>query len=89
MRKTARQYLLLTYVCDLAKSMPGRDARDAIRPLFMKMGASAESREAFSEHLEKYIAANTCYLGRVRTPEDCLLLFEITPRKSLASWPWT
>ena len=29
MKKMARQYLLLTYVCDLAKSMPGRDARDA------------------------------------------------------------
>jgi cell division cycle protein 37 len=56
MRKTARQYLLLTYVVDLAKSMPGRDARDAIRPLFKKMASSAESREAFSEHLEKYIA---------------------------------
>lgn len=37
MRKVARQYLLLTYVCDLAKSMPGRDARDAIKPLFKKM----------------------------------------------------
>ena len=44
MRKTARQYLLLTYVVDLAKSMPGRDARDAIRPLFKKMASSAESR---------------------------------------------
>ena len=30
MRKMSRQYLLLTYVCDLAKSMPGRDARDAM-----------------------------------------------------------
>eukprot|EP00908_Phaeocystis_cordata_P011358 Transcript_22227.p1 GENE.Transcript_22227~~Transcript_22227.p1 ORF type:complete len:352 (-),score=203.86 Transcript_22227:119-1174(-) len=56
MRKTARQYLLLTYVCDLAKSMPGRDARDAIRPLFRKMASSAESVEAFNEHLDKYIA---------------------------------
>jgi len=56
MRKTARQYLLLTYVCDLAKSMPGRDARDAIKPLFKKMDTSEESREAFAEHLEKYIA---------------------------------
>jgi cell division cycle protein 37 len=56
MRKTARQYLLLTYVCDLAKSMPGRDARDAIRPLFRKMASSDESREAFSDHLVKYIA---------------------------------
>jgi len=56
MRKTARQYLLLTYVCDLAKSMPGRDARDAIKPLFMKMERAPESREAFNEHLEKYIA---------------------------------
>lgn len=56
MRKTARQYLLLTYVCDLAKSMPGRDARDAIRPLFRKMASSDESREAFSDHLAKYIA---------------------------------
>lgn len=56
MRKTSRQYLLLTYVCDLAKSMPGRDARDAIKPLFRKMGASSESQEAFAEHLEKYVA---------------------------------
>mmetsp|Transcript_27550 Transcript_27550/g.87637 ORF Transcript_27550/g.87637 Transcript_27550/m.87637 type:complete len:356 (+) Transcript_27550:74-1141(+) len=56
MRKVARQYLLLTYVCDLAKSMPGRDARDAIKPLFKKMNTSAESREAFDEHLEKYVA---------------------------------
>jgi len=56
MRKTSRQYLLLTYVCDLAKSMPGRDARDAIKPLFRKMASSEESREAFREHLEKYIA---------------------------------
>ena len=56
MKKTARQYLLLTYVCDLAKSMPGRDARDAIRPLFRKMASSDESREAFSDHLAKYIA---------------------------------
>ena len=37
MARTARQYLLLTYVCDLAKSMPSRDARDAIKPLFKKM----------------------------------------------------
>jgi len=56
MKKMARQYLLLTYVCDLAKTMPGRDARDAIRPLFRKMEASAESREAFADHLEKYTA---------------------------------
>ena len=56
MKKTARQYLLLTYVCDLAKSMPGRDARDAIRPLFRKMASSDESREAFSDHLAKYVA---------------------------------
>jgi len=56
MKKTARQYLLLTYVCDLAKSMPGRDARDAIRPLFRKMATSDESREAFNDHLAKYIA---------------------------------
>lgn len=55
MRNVARQYLLLTYVCDLAKSMPGRDARDAIRPLFKKMNSSAQAREAFDEHLEKYI----------------------------------
>merc|ERR1719502_470329 len=55
MKKTARQYLLLTYVCDLAKTMPGRDARDAIKPLFRKMFSSEESREAFAEHLEKYI----------------------------------
>ena len=40
MKKMARQYLLLTRVCDLAKTMPGRDAREAIRPLFKKMGQS-------------------------------------------------
>lgn len=56
MRKTARQYLLLTYVCDLAKSMPGRDARDAIKPLFKKMALSQEAADSFAEHLEKYIA---------------------------------
>jgi len=56
MRKTARQYLLLTYVCDLAKSMPGRDARDAIRPLFKKMLTNQQAATAFEEHLEKYIA---------------------------------
>jgi len=56
MRKCARQYLLLTYVCDLAKSMPGRDARDAIRPLFKKMLTNQQAFEAFQEHLEKYIA---------------------------------
>lgn len=108
MRKTARQYLLLTYVCDLAKSapdrhrtrsldppsrptaavrrhapcrdvsvpsnwpttavtrmhlvahdcrrsMPGRDARDAIRPLFKKMLTNQQAAVAFEEHLEKYI----------------------------------
>merc|ERR1712146_286236 len=55
MKKVARQYLLFTYVCDLAKTMPGRDARDAIKPLFKKMQSSEESREAFAEHLEKYI----------------------------------
>ena len=55
MRKTARQYLLLTYVCDLAKSMPGRDARDAIRPLFKKMLTNQQAAQAFEEHLEKYI----------------------------------
>jgi len=55
MRKTARQYLLLTYVCDLAKSMPGRDARDAIRPLFKKMLTNEAAAAAFEEHLEKYI----------------------------------
>ena len=43
MRKTARQYLLLTYVVDLAKTMPGRDARDAIKPLFKKLAASNET----------------------------------------------
>ena len=43
MRKTARQYLLLTYVVDLVKTMPGRDARDAIKPLFKKMAASNET----------------------------------------------
>ena len=56
MKKMARQYLLLTYVCDLAKTMPGRDAREAIRPLFKKMGQSKETSEAFAEHLGKYIA---------------------------------
>merc|ERR1719271_2152693 len=56
MRKTARQYLLLTYVCDLAKSMPGRDARDAIRPLFKKMLTNQQAFQAFEEHLEKYVA---------------------------------
>jgi len=55
MRKCARQYLLLTYVCDLAKSMPGRDARDAIRPLFKKMLTNHQAHTAFSEHLEKYV----------------------------------
>jgi cell division cycle protein 37 len=52
----SRQYLLLTYVCDLAKSMPGRDARDAIRPLFKKMLTNQQAANAFEEHLEKYIA---------------------------------
>jgi len=56
MRKMARQYLLLTYVCDLAKSMPGRDARDAIRPLFKKMLTNVQAAQAFEEHLDKYIA---------------------------------
>ena len=56
MRKTARQYLLLTYVIDLAKSMPGRDARDAIKPLFNKMLSNQHAAQAFEEHLEKYIA---------------------------------
>ena len=56
MRKTARQYLLLTYVCDLAKSMPGRDARDAIKPLFQKMLSNPAAAQNFEEHLEKYIA---------------------------------
>lgn len=56
MRKTARQYLLLTYVCDLAKSMPGRDARDAIRPLFKKMLTNHQAAMAFEEHLDKYVA---------------------------------
>jgi len=56
MRKMARQYLLLTYVCDLAKSMPGRDARDAIKPLFKKMELNQEVAEGFADHLEKYIA---------------------------------
>jgi len=55
MRKTARQYLLLTYVCDLAKSMPGRDARDAIRPLFKKMLTNQQAAQAFEEHLDKYV----------------------------------
>ena len=40
MRKTARQYLLLTYVCDLAKSMPGRDARDVWVGLFQPLDAA-------------------------------------------------
>ena len=56
MRKTSRQYLLLTYVVDLAKSMPGRDARDAIKPMFNKMLSNKHAAEAFHEHLEKYIA---------------------------------
>jgi len=56
MRKMARQYLLLTYVCDLAKSMPGRDARDAIKPLFKKMELNQEVAEGFADHLEKYIS---------------------------------
>lgn len=56
MRKTARQYLLLTYVVDLAKSMPGRDARDAIRPLFLKMLTNVQAARAFEEHLDKYVA---------------------------------
>jgi cell division cycle protein 37 len=55
MRKCARQYLLLTYVCDLAKSMPGRDARDAIRPLFNKMLTNTKAAQAFQEHLDKYV----------------------------------
>ena len=53
MKKTARQYLLLTYVCDLAKSMPGRDARDAVKPLFSKMLNNKVAAESFQEHLEK------------------------------------
>ena len=56
MKKAARQYLLLTYVCDLAKSMPGRDARDAIKPLFRKMLTNQQAAQAFEEHLEKYVA---------------------------------
>ena len=56
MRKMARQYLLLTYVCDLAKSMPGRDARDAIKPLFGKMLGNKVAAQNFEEHLEKYVA---------------------------------
>lgn len=56
MRKVARQYLLLTYVCDLAKSMPSRDARDAIKPLFKKMELNQEVADGFAEHLEKYVA---------------------------------
>jgi len=56
MRKMSRQYLLLTYVCDLAKSMPGRDARDAIKPLFNKMLSNPQAAQSFEEHLEKYIA---------------------------------
>lgn len=55
MKKTARQYLLLTYVCDLAKTMPGRDARDAIKPLFRKMLTNQQAFQAFQEHLEKYV----------------------------------
>ena len=55
MKKTARQYLLLTYVCDLAKTMPGRDARDAIKPLFRKMLTNQQAFQAFQDHLEKYI----------------------------------
>ncbi|KAL1508171.1 hypothetical protein AB1Y20_004291 [Prymnesium parvum] len=55
MRKMARQYLLLTYVCDLAKSMPGRDARDAIKPLFKKLELNQEVAEGFQDHLEKFI----------------------------------
>jgi cell division cycle protein 37 len=56
MRKTARQYLLLTYVVDLAKSMPGRDARDAIKPLFGKMLSNPAAAQSFEEHLDKYVA---------------------------------
>ncbi|KAL3911824.1 MAG: hypothetical protein SGPRY_008549 [Prymnesium sp.] len=56
MRKVARQALLLTYVCDLAKSMPGRDARDAIKPLFKKMELNQEVAEGFQDHLEKFIS---------------------------------
>ena len=56
MRKTSRQYLLLTYVCDLAKSMPGRDARDAIKPLFKKMLSNPAAAQSFEEHLDKYVA---------------------------------
>jgi len=56
MRKCSRQYLLLTYVCDLAKSMPGRDARDAIRPLFKKMLTNPQAKLSFEEHFEKYVA---------------------------------
>ena len=55
MRKTARQYLLLTYVCDLAKTMPGRDARDAIKPLFRKMLSNQAAAQNFEEHLDKYV----------------------------------
>jgi len=56
MRKMSRQYLLLTYVCDLAKTMPGRDARDAIKPLFKKLELNQEVAEGFKDHLEKYIS---------------------------------
>ena len=55
MRKTARQYLLLTYVCDLAKSEGCRDASDAIRPLFEKMLTNQQTANAFEEHFEKYV----------------------------------
>ena len=50
--KMARQYLLLTYVCDLAKTMPGRDAREATA--FRRWG-NRENLGAFAEHLGKYI----------------------------------
>jgi len=56
MRKCARQYLMLTYICDLAKTMPGRDARDCIKPLFKKMELNQEVAEGFADHLEKYIS---------------------------------
>ena len=56
MRKVARQYLMLSYVCDLAKSMPGRDARDAIKPLFQKMLLNQKAADDFNEHLDKYVA---------------------------------
>jgi len=57
MKKMARQYLLLTYVCDLAKTMPGRDARDAIRPLFRKMEARAAKRRPTTPRLPSRRAA--------------------------------